>query len=167
VAASLLVACGLFGAALIYGDGLITTAISVLSALEGVNVATDLLKPYVLPASLVILLGLFAVQPRGTASIGRVFGPVMLLWFVTIAVLGLLGAVNQPKVATAIDPRHAIGFLAELAGTVSSCSEACFGDHRGEALYADMVTSAASLSARLHRIVLPALLLSYAGRPHC
>ena len=163
---SLLVACGLFGAALIYGDGIITPAISVLSALEGVNVATDLLKPYVLPTSLVILLGLFAVQPRGTASIGRVFGPVMLLWFVTIAVLGLLGAVNQPKVATAIDPRHAIGFLAEhgwhsfvvLGGVFLAITG-------GEALYADMGHFGRKpIRSSWYWIVLPALLLSYAGQ---
>src|ERR1700723_3484240 len=109
--APVLVVMRLFGAALIYGDGIITPAISVLSALEGINVATVVLKPYVLPASLVILLALFAVQPRGTASIGRIFGPVMLLWFIVIAMLGLLGVMRQPQVITAIDPRHAIGFL--------------------------------------------------------
>src|ERR1700690_4512912 len=93
-----LIVMGLFGAALIYGDGIITPAISVLSALEGINVAPVVLKPYVLPASLVILLALFAVQPRGTASIGRIFGPVMLLWFIVIAMLGLLGVMRQPQV---------------------------------------------------------------------
>src|ERR1700684_936045 len=106
-----LTAMGLLGAALIYGDGIITPAISVLSALEGVNVATDALKPYVLPASLIILFGLFLVQPRGTASIGRIFGPIMLLWFATIAVLGLFGVVRQPVVVTAINPLEALSFL--------------------------------------------------------
>src|ERR1700755_1457453 len=93
-----LVIAGLFGAALIYGDGIITPAISVLSALEGVNVVTDALKPYVLPAALVVLLLLFGAQMKGTARIGRVFGPVMLLWFSVIAVLGLSGVIRRPEV---------------------------------------------------------------------
>src|ERR1700674_1317773 len=86
-----LVVMGLFGAALIYGDGIITPAISVLSALEGLNVATDIFKPYVMPMAVVILLGLFAIQSRGTARIGKAFGPVMLVWFLTIAALGIGG----------------------------------------------------------------------------
>ena len=85
---------GLFGAALLYGDGVITPAISVLSALEGINVATDAFKPYVLPAALLVLLVLFAAQRIGTASIGKVFGPIMFLWFVTIGLLGLITAVH-------------------------------------------------------------------------
>lgn len=107
-----LVVAGLFGAALIYGDGIITPAISVLSALEGINVVAVGFKPYVLPAALGILLALFAAQVKGTASIGRVFGPVMLLWFAVIATLGLIGALHYPEVALALDPRHAFGFLA-------------------------------------------------------
>ncbi len=163
---ALLLAAGVFGAALIYGDGIITPAISVLSALEGVNVATDTLKPYVLPASLVILLLLFAVQPRGTAGIGRVFGPVMLLWFVSIAVLGLLGVMRQPQVVIAIDPRHAIGFLMHhgwhsfivLGGVFLAITG-------GEALYADMGHIGRNpIRTSWYFIVLPALLLSYAGQ---
>src|SRR5436305_3144025 len=84
-----LVYMGLFGAALIYGDGIITPAISVLSALEGVNVATEALKPHVMPVAVAILLALFAAQSRGTARIGIAFGPVMLVWFAAIAVLGI------------------------------------------------------------------------------
>src|SRR5215470_3628380 len=87
----IIVAFGLFGAALIYGDGAITPAISVLSALEGVNMATPALQPYVVPAAVVILLALFAIQSRGTATIGHLFGPVMLTWFAAIAVMGLFG----------------------------------------------------------------------------
>ena len=163
---ALLVAAGLFGAALIYGDGIITPAISVLSALEGINVATVVLKPYVLPASLVILLALFAVQPRGTASIGRIFGPVMLLWFIVIAMLGLLGVMRQPQVITAIDPRHAIGFLVHhglhsfvvLGGVFLAITG-------GEALYADMGQFGRNpIRSSWYFIVLPALLLSYAGQ---
>ncbi len=94
---AVLIGMGLFGAALIYGDGIITPAISVLSALEGVNVVTDVLKPFVMPAALVILLALFAAQTRGTATIGRLFGPIMLVWFITIAVLGLAGNLQTPR----------------------------------------------------------------------
>src|SRR6202048_1117100 len=99
-----LIVMGLFGAALIYGDGIITPAISVLSALEGVNVLTDAFKPYTVPAPLVGLLALFAPQARGAPRIGRVFGPIMLLWFATIAVLGLAAVVRHPEVLLAIDP---------------------------------------------------------------
>ncbi len=163
---ALLVVMGLFGAALIYGDGVITPAISVLSALEGVNVATDAMKPYVLPASLAILLAFFAVQPRGTASIGRVFGPIMLLWFVTIAVLGMLGVARQPQVMTALDPLHGISFLVDhgwhsfivLGGVFLAITG-------GEALYADMGHFGRSpIRSSWYCIVLPALLLSYAGQ---
>jgi len=87
----MLVVMGLFGGALIYGDGIITPAISVLSALEGVNVVTEAFKPYVMPAALAVLLALFVAQSRGTATIGRIFGPIMLIWFITIALLGVLG----------------------------------------------------------------------------
>jgi KUP system potassium uptake protein len=92
-----LVIAGLFGAALIYGDGIITPAISVLSALEGVDVATDALKPFVVPGALIVLLLLFAVQARGTARIGKVFGPIMLLWFAVIGLLGLLAISNDQR----------------------------------------------------------------------
>src|SRR6202171_345457 len=90
------VVMGLFGAALIYGDGIITPAISVLSALEGLNVATDVFKPHIVPMAFVILLGLFAVQSRGTARIGKISGPVMLLWFIVLAVLGVSGIAHHP-----------------------------------------------------------------------
>jgi KUP system potassium uptake protein len=163
---AVLVAMGLFGAALIYGDGVITPAISVLSALEGINVATDAVKPYVLPAALVILFLLFAAQMRGTARIGRVFGPVMLVWFVTIGVLGLRAVIHQPAVIGALDPRHAIGFLAThglhsfvvLGGVFLAITG-------GEALYADMGgLGRGPIRGAWYGIVLPALLLSYAGQ---
>src|ERR1700712_2354783 len=130
---------GLFGAALLYGDGVITPAISVLSALEGINVATDAFKPYVLPAALVVLLALFTAQRTGTASIGKVFGPIMLLWFVTIGVMGLLSAIHQPRVLLALTPLAAGSFLIGhgwhsfivLGGVFLAITG-------GEALYADM-----------------------------
>jgi len=161
-----LVVMGLFGAALIYGDGIITPAISVLSALEGVNVLTDAFKPYVVPAALVVLLALFGAQARGTASIGRIFGPIMMLWFVTIAVLGLAGVARRPDVVLAIDPRHAIGFLAHhglhsfvvLGGVFLAITGA-------EALYADMGHLGRNpIRVSWYLVVLPALLLSYAGQ---
>jgi KUP system potassium uptake protein len=161
-----LVVAGLFGAALIYGDGIITPAISVLSALEGVNVVTDVFKPYVLPAALIVLLALFGAQTRGTARIGRVFGPVMLLWFVVIAVLGLSGVIRRPGVVFAIDPRHAIRFLfghgwhsfVVLGGVFLAITG-------GEALYADMGHIGRNpIRASWYCVVLPALLLCYAGQ---
>jgi KUP system potassium uptake protein len=103
--APVLAMMGLFGAALIYGDGIITPAISVLSALEGVTVASDALTPYVVPLAVAILVALFAVQSRGTARLAVVLGPVMLLWFVVIAVLGVGGIVKHPAVLAAADPR--------------------------------------------------------------
>ncbi len=103
-----IVAVGLFGAALIYGDGAITPAISVLSALEGLNIATPALQPYVVPAAVAILLALFAIQSQGTAAIGHLFGPVMLVWFVAIAVMGISGIVQHPSVFAALNPVHGL-----------------------------------------------------------
>lgn len=161
-----LVLMGLFGAALIYGDGIITPAISVLSALEGVNVASEALKPYVMPLSVVILLSLFTVQNRGTARIGGVFGPVMLLWFIVIAVLGVGGILRHPAVIAAVDPTHAISFLvgggwkafAILGGVFLAITG-------GEALYADMGHIGRNpIRMGWYLIVLPACLLNYAGQ---
>ena len=99
-----IVALGLFGAALIYGDGAITPAISVLSALEGLTIATPAVQPYIVSAAVAILLAVFAVQPLGTARIGRTFGPIMAIWFLSIAVLGIGGIVKHPAVLWAINP---------------------------------------------------------------
>src|SRR5215813_3353086 len=99
-----IVAAGLFGAALIYGDGTITPAISVLSALEGMEQIAPSLQAYVLPASVVVLLALFAVQPLGTGKIGRAFGPIMLAWFAVIAALGVYGIARHVGVVAAINP---------------------------------------------------------------
>jgi KUP system potassium uptake protein len=165
-ASGALIVAGLFGAALIYGDGIITPAISVLSALEGINVATDIFKPYVVPAALVVLLLLFGAQMKGTAKIGRVFGPIMLLWFATIAVLGLSGVIRRPEVILAINPTHAIGFIFAhgwhsfivLGGVFLAITG-------GEALYADMGHFGRKpIRAAWYCIVLPALLLCYAGQ---
>ncbi|HEX8906196.1 MAG TPA: KUP/HAK/KT family potassium transporter, partial [Longimicrobiaceae bacterium] len=99
--AGVLVLLGLFGASLLYGDSMITPAISVLSAVEGLEVATPFFSPFVVPITIVILVGLFAIQSRGTAGIGRVFGPVTLLWFITLAVLGAAEVARYPAVLAA------------------------------------------------------------------
>src|SRR6202047_2641456 len=106
-----IVAVGLFGAALIYGDGAITPAISVLSALEGLNMATPVLQSYVVPAAVAILLALFAIQSLGTAAIGNYFGPVMLLWFVALALMGISGIVQHPSVFAALNPVYGLSYL--------------------------------------------------------
>jgi KUP system potassium uptake protein len=161
-----LIAAGLFGAALIYGDGIITPAISVLSALEGINVVTDAFKPYVLPAALVVLLLLFAAQVKGTATIGKIFGPVMLLWFAVIAVLGLAGVIRRPEVLLAIDPRHAIRLvIAHGMHTFVVLGGVFLAITGGEALYADMGhIGRKPIRASWYCVVLPALLLCYAGQ---
>jgi KUP system potassium uptake protein len=161
-----LVVAGLFGAALIYGDGIITPAISVLSALEGVNVATNALKPYVLPAAMVILLALFAAQAKGSARIGRVFGPVMLLWFAVIGITGLFAILRHPSVVTAIDPRYAIRFVLTHGWQTFIVLGGVFLALTGaEALYADMGHfGRASIRFSWYVVVLPGLLLCYAGQ---
>jgi KUP system potassium uptake protein len=164
--AAALIVAGLFGAALIYGDGIITPAISVLSALEGINVVTTTFKPYVVPAALLVLLGLFGAQMKGTASIGRVFGPIMLLWFVVIAILGLSGVIRRPGVILAINPTHAIRFIVAhgwhsfvvLGGVFLAITG-------GEALYADLGHFGRNpIRMSWYCVVLPALLLCYAGQ---
>jgi KUP system potassium uptake protein len=137
-----------------------------LSALEGANVATEVLEPYVMPMAVAILFCLFAVQGRGTARIGTVFGPLMLLWFVVIAVLGLDGILRHPNVLAAVDPRHAITFLAQDGwggfAVLGGVFLAITGD---EALYADMGHIGRNpIRTTWYGIVLPALLLNYAGQ---
>jgi KUP system potassium uptake protein len=161
-----LVIMGLFGAALIYGDGIITPAISVLSAIEGVNVATPALQPYVMPIAVAILLCLFAVQGRGTARIAHVFGPVMLCWFIVIAALGIGGILRHPDVLAAVDPRYAVGFLAQGGwGGFAVLGGVFLAVTGGEALYADMGHIGRNpIRTTWYAVVLPALLLNYAGQ---
>jgi KUP system potassium uptake protein len=106
----MLVLMGIFGAALLYGDGMITPAITVLGAVEGVKIATPLFEPYVVPIAVAILIAVFAIQKQGTHRVSRLFGPVMVLWFVVIAALGISWMFEHPIVLTAVDPRHAIAF---------------------------------------------------------
>src|SRR5271169_2857382 len=107
-----IVAIGLFGAALIYGDGAITPAISVLSAVEGLKQSVPSLTPYILPTAVAILVALFALQPQGTSRIGRAFGPIMLAWFVVMAALGIYGIVQHAGIVAAINPLYGLKFLA-------------------------------------------------------
>jgi KUP system potassium uptake protein len=162
----LIVLVGLFGAALIYGDGIITPAISVLSALEGLTIAAPTLTEYVLPLSVAVLALLFLVQPLGTAKIGRLFGPVMILWFVVIGALGLWGVARHPSVLLALNPLLGAGFLIHggwtgflVLGGVFLCVTGA------EALYADMGhVGAKSIRIAWYGLVLPSLLLNYAGQ---
>jgi KUP system potassium uptake protein len=114
---ALILLLGIAGAALFYGDGMITPAISVLSAIEGLKVATPVLAPYVVPISLVVLLGLFLLQRSGSDRIGRYFGPVMGLWFLGLAISGLVQIIQSPSVLAALNPVHALSFLAQHGAT--------------------------------------------------
>ncbi len=157
---------GLFGASLLYGDSMITPAISVLSAVEGLHVVTPIFARFVLPITVVILIGLFAVQRRGTASIGAVFGPVLLLWFAVLGALGLVQVVHNPAVLAAVNPVHAVGFFSDNGGHGFIVLGSVFLVVTGrEALYADM----GHFGVRPIRLswfgfVLPALELNYFGQ---
>ena len=162
----LLLMLGLFGTALLYGDGMITPAISVLSAIEGLKIVTPVFEPYVLPITVAILIGLFAAQSHGTAAVGRIFGPVMLLWFFVIAALGVRSIVGEPAVLAAVNPMHAVHFFLHngWAGffVLGSVFLVITG---GEALYADMGHfGRAPIRAAWFGLVLPALVLNYFGQ---
>jgi KUP system potassium uptake protein len=161
-----IVAVGLFGAALIYGDGAITPAISVLSALEGLNMATPALQPYVVPAAVAILIALFAIQSKGTATIGHFFGPVMLIWFAAMAVMGVWGIVQHPSVFAALDPTYGLSYLFSHGVTGFLVLGAVFLCVTGaEALYADMGHfGSRPIKLAWFAIVFPSLILNYAGQ---
>jgi KUP system potassium uptake protein len=164
--ANALMLMGLFGAALFYGDGLITPAISVLSAVEGLEVAAPALKPWVLPATLVVLLGLFIFQKRGTGHVGALFGPIMIVWFATLAVLGILEVAQAPHVLTALNPAHAVRFLA-THGVLGffSLGAVVLVVTGAEALYADMGHFGAKpVRIAWSGLVLPSLALNYFGQ---
>jgi KUP system potassium uptake protein len=162
----LIVLAGLLGAALIYGDGAITPAISVLSALEGLNIAAPSVEQYVLPCAVVILALLFAVQPLGTSRIGAAFGPIMMVWFVTIGVLGLWGIAKHPGVLLGLNPLYGVRLLAGngfggflVLGGIFLCVTGA------EALYADMGHfGKRPIRAAWSWIVFPCLVLNYAGQ---
>jgi KUP system potassium uptake protein len=161
-----LVMVGILGAALLYGDGAITPAISVLSALEGLKQPVPAVTPYILPAAVLVLLGLFVLQRKGTATIGRLFGPVMVVWFLTIGILGLIGVLEHPQILRAFDPRYGLRYLATHGFTGFTVLGAVFLSATGaEALYADMGHFGAKpIRYGWYSIVLPMLLLNYAGQ---
>ena len=161
-----LVLLGIVGAALLYGDGMITPAITVLSAVEGLNVATPLLEPYVVPIALVILFAIFWIQQYGTHSVGRLFGPVMVVWFTVLAILGVSHIVRQPIVLTAVNPGHAISFFRDNGWHGFAVLGAVFlVVTGGEALYADMGHfGKRPIRLAWFIVVLPALLINYFGQ---
>ena len=155
-----------FGAALLYGDGIITPAISVLSAIEGLEVATDTLKPVVVPLTCVILVGLFWIQKRGTEGIGKVFGPIMILWFLSLAALGVYYIAHNPAVLAALSPHYAARFFVthgkQAFVVLGFVVLAITG---GEALYADMGHfGRRPIQIAWYGLVLPALVLNYFGQ---
>jgi KUP system potassium uptake protein len=162
----LLVAMGLFGSALLYGDGIITPAISVLSAVEGLSVATPALQHFVVPTAFVIILALFAFQRRGTARVGAVFGPITALWFVCIAIFGVMGILREPGVLKALDPRYGVDFFVREGLTgVTILAAIILVVTGGEALYADMGHFGRKpIRVAWFSIVLPALVLNYFGQ---
>jgi KUP system potassium uptake protein len=164
--AAIVLALGIAGAALLYGDGVITPAVSVLSAVEGLAVATPVLESYVVPVTVIVLIAVFAVQPYGTARIGQVFGPVIALWFAVIATIGVSGIVRTPVVLKAIDPRRAFEFFTThgwhgfpVLGAVVLCVTG------GEALYADMGHfGRRPIRLAWFAVAFPSLVLSYLGQ---
>ncbi|MGZ5433915.1 MAG: potassium transporter Kup, partial [Thermoanaerobaculia bacterium] len=165
-AKTILVAMGVFGAALLYGDGMITPAISVLSAVEGLEVATPFFKPYIILITIVILVLLFMFQRRGTAGVGMVFGPITVVWFITLAALGIRGIVMAPSVVWALNPVHAVRFFMNnglpgflVLGAVFLVATG------GEALYADLGHFGEKpIQIDWFFIVAPALMLQYLGQ---
>jgi KUP system potassium uptake protein len=157
---------GIFGTCLFYGDGVITPAISVLSAVEGLEVVSPAFKKYVIPLTIVILFGLFAVQKRGTSGIGKFFGPITVIWFVAIASLGLYHIASHPEILWAISPHHALRFIAAepevtflILGAVVLCVTG------GEALYADMGHFGKKpIRVAWFTVVMPSLTLNYFGQ---
>ena len=163
---AVLLMLGVAGAALFYGDGIITPAISVLSAIEGLKIATPLFEPYIVPITAVIVVVLFSVQRRGTASVGALFGPVVCAWFVVLAILGLVHIVREPSVLRALSPHYAIGlFIEKPVATFVILGAVVLAVTGAEALYADM----GHFGRRPIRVswlylVFPALMLNYFGQ---
>jgi KUP system potassium uptake protein len=157
---------GIFGTCLFYGDGVITPAISVLSAVEGLEVISPAFKRYVIPLTLIILFGLFAVQKRGTSGIGKFFGPITVIWFICIAVLGISQIATNPAILWAISPHYALGFIWNNPGTtfiILGAVVLCVTG--GEALYADMGHFGKKpIRVAWFTVVMPCLTLNYFGQ---
>ena len=157
---------GVFGASLFYGDAVLTPAVTVLSAIEGLEVGTSAFKPYVVPITVLVLLALFSLQTRGTGAVGRLFGPVTMLWFLAIGAAGLYGIAREPRILAALNPMHALGFLTShgkasfvvLGSVVLAVTGA-------EALYADMGHfGKGAVRIAWFSLVAPALVLNYFGQ---
>jgi KUP system potassium uptake protein len=163
---TILVLLGVFGTALLYGDGLITPAISVLSAVEGFEVASSAFERFVIPIACVILIALFAVQRRGTGGIGKVFGPVMVVWFAVLGLLGVSQIVREPAVLAAVNPIHIVQFFtASPLKAFLSLGSIFLVVTGGEALYADMGHfGRRPIATAWYGLVLPGLLLCYFGQ---
>jgi KUP system potassium uptake protein len=157
---------GLFGTALLYGDGMITPAISVLSAVEGLELVQPALHPYIVPLTVLILIGLFSIQKHGTAVVGKVFGPITLLWFITIGTLGFLKIIDSPEILSALNPMYAFDFFA-ANGTkaIIVLGSVFLVVTGGEALYSDLGHfGRRPVNVAWFSIVLPCLLLNYFGQ---
>lgn len=156
----------IIGTALFYGDGVVTPAISVLSAVEGLEIVTPALKPFVIPLTLIIIVGLFLFQRQGTASVGALFGPVMLIWFASLGVLGAINVVHVPEVLGALNPLHAIAFCArEGSHAFLSLGAVVLAITGAEAIYADMGHfGARPIRVAWYGFVLPCLVLNYFGQ---
>lgn len=161
-----LVILGLFGAALLYGDGMITPAISVLSAIEGLKIVTPAISPIIIPLTVMILVALFLIQSRGTGKIGSAFGPITLVWFLVLAVLGLRQIIQYPRVLTAASPHYALHFLSNNGWSAFLVLGSVFlVVTGGEALYADMGHfGVRSIRLVWFSLVLPALVINYFGQ---
>ena len=164
--AGVAVACGLFGAAMFYGDSIITPAISVLSAIEGLEVVSPRFTQYVIPLTLLVLIVLFAVQSHGTERVGNVFGPIMVVWFLALGILGAVQIAQDPGVLAAIDPLYAVGFVVGHPGLSLTVMAAVFlAVTGGEALYADMGHfGRRPIQVAWLWLVMPCLLLNYFGQ---
>ena len=162
----LIILLGIFGAALLYGDSMITPAISVLSAVEGLEIATPALEPFVIPITILILVGLFAFQSRGTASVGALFGPVTFVWFLVLATLGAVHIADAPEVLSALNPLQGVDFFVRNAWPgVLVLGSVFLVVTGGEALYADMGHFGKKpIRLAWFAFVLPALLLNYFGQ---
>jgi KUP system potassium uptake protein len=157
---------GIFGASLFYGDAIITPAISVLSAVEGLSVATPAFEHWIVPITIAILVGLFAIQAHGTGALGKLFGPIMVMWFLALAALGAASIVQMPAVLAALDPRHALGFAWQSPGLSFLVLGAVFLALTGaEALYADMGHFGAKpIRLAWFGLVFPSLMINYFGQ---
>lgn len=162
----LFVILGILGVALLYSDGVITPAITVLTAIEGLSVATPLFQPFIIPISLAILIGLFLIQHRGTAKVGIFFGPILMVWFITIAVLGLSAIVKQPGILVSLNPFYAISFFFRDGAHSFAVLGSVFLSVTGaEVLYADMGHfGARPIRLSWFSVVFPSLLLNYLGQ---